>query len=66
MSVTGVNHDQNEAPAGDDRTVDPKSVVAGDVVSQKADKPLKALPAAASAVGGPVFVSPTFPPPGAP
>jgi lipid-binding SYLF domain-containing protein len=44
VSVTDVNYDENETRAYYDRTVDPKSVVAGDVASQKADKLLKALP----------------------
>ena len=44
VSVTDVNYDENETRAYYDRTVDPKSVVAGEVVSQKADKLLKALP----------------------
>jgi len=61
VSVTGVNHDQNEAPAGDDRTVDPKSVVAGDVVSQKADTLLIALPGCGERRGRPGLRESYFP-----
>jgi len=44
VSVTDVNYDENETRAYYDRTTDPESVVAGEVVSQKAEKLLKALP----------------------
>jgi lipid-binding SYLF domain-containing protein len=44
VNVTDVNDDENETRAYYDRRVESKSVVAGAVVSQTADKLLKALP----------------------
>jgi len=44
VSATDINHDENETRAYFNRAVDPQSVAAGDVKSDKADQLLKATP----------------------